>query len=104
MVADLGKSALMHTARLMNSLAKRSKKDGDKSVVAFLKKHERYDRTVRPVVYDSSNTRQLGCVFQDTEPPESLPILRKRAATQRNANIQENKGLSLGKIQFKVPH
>ena len=26
----------------------------------MLKKHELYDRTERPVVYDSSNTRQLG--------------------------------------------
>ena len=49
--------------------SKRSKKNGDKSVVAMLKKHELYDRTGRPVVYDSSNTRQLGCVFQDMEPP-----------------------------------
>ena len=56
MVADLGKSALMRIARLMNSLAKRSKKNGDKSAVAMLKKHEPYDRTERPVVCDSSNT------------------------------------------------
>ena len=31
---------------------KRSKKNGDKSAVAMLKKHEPYDRTVRPVVCD----------------------------------------------------
>ena len=31
---------------------KRSKKNGDKSAVAMVKKHERYDRTGRPVVYD----------------------------------------------------
>ena len=43
----------------------------------MLKKHEPYDRTVRPVVCDSSNTRQLGCVFQDMEPPKSSSILRK---------------------------
>ena len=43
--------------------SKRSKKNGDKSAVAMLKKHESYDRTVRPVVCNSSNTRQLGCVF-----------------------------------------
>ena len=39
---------------------KKPKKDGDKSAVAFLK-----------------NVRQLGCVFQDTEPSESLSILQK---------------------------
>ena len=48
--ADLGKSARMHIARLMNSLAKGPKKDGDKSAVAMLKKHESYDRTSKPVV------------------------------------------------------
>ena len=38
-VAVLGKSALMHTARLMNSVTKRSKKNGDKSAVAMLKNY-----------------------------------------------------------------
>ena len=60
--------------------------------------------------------RQLGCVFQDTEPPESSTILPKHTkvlgpirrvrftkATQRHANIRE-KGPSLGKIQVKIPH
>ena len=56
--------------------SKRSKKNGDKSAVAMLKKYEVYDRTGRPVVYDSSNTRQLDCVFQDMEPPKSSSILR----------------------------
>ena len=41
------------------------------------------DRTGRPVVYDSSNTRQLGCVFQDLEPPKSLSILRKGSDMQK---------------------
>ena len=40
--------------------SKRSKKNGDKSAVAMLK-----------------ITRQLGCVFQDMEPPKSTTILRK---------------------------
>ena len=40
--------------------SKKSKKKGDKSAVAILK-----------------NTRQVGCVFQDTEPPKSSSILRK---------------------------
>ena len=52
--------------------SKRSKKNGDKSAVAMVKKHESYDRTERPVVYDSSSTRQLGSVFQDMEPPKSV--------------------------------
>ena len=60
MDADLGKSALTHTARLTNSLAKGQKKNGDKIAVAILK-----------------NTRQLGCVYQDMEPPKSASILRK---------------------------
>ena len=59
--------------------SKWSKKKGEESAVAIVKKHERYDRTGRSVVYDSSNTRQLGCVFQDMEPPKSSPILRKRS-------------------------
>ena len=41
MDADMEKSALMRIARLMNSLAK-GKKNGDKSAVAMLKKHESY--------------------------------------------------------------
>ena len=49
--------------------SKRSTKNGDKPAVALLKKNEYHDRTGRPAVYDSSNTRQLGCVFQDMEPP-----------------------------------
>ena len=83
-VADLAKSARMRIARLKNSLAKVPKKNDDKSAVAILKKHELYDRTGPPVVCrytrhelkhgpvgcSSSNTRQLGCVFQDMEPPK----------------------------------
>ena len=57
--------------------SKTFKKNGDKSAVAALKKHELYDRTGRPVVYDSSNTRLLGCIFQDMELPKSSSILRK---------------------------
>ena len=40
--------------------SKRYKKNGDKSAVAML-----------------ISTRQLGCAFQDMEPPKSSPILRK---------------------------
>ena len=77
-VADLEKSVLVRIARLMNSLAKRSKKNGDKSAVATLKKNERHQRTWRLVLDAySSKTRQLGCVFQDMETPKSSSILRK---------------------------
>ena len=62
---------------------KRSKKNDDKSAVAMLKKHESYGRTQRPVVCASSNTRQLGCVFQDMEPPKSSSILRKSSDMQK---------------------
>ena len=77
---------------------KKPNKDGDKSSLTILK-----------------DVRQLGVVFQDTEPPESVPILRNgtkilgpirrvrlRKATQRHADIRENKGLDLAKIQVKI--
>ena len=85
--------------------SKRSKKNDDKSAVAMLKKYDLHDRTWQPVVNRdeshgrsgqqvvkrdtrhelkqgpvgcrSSNAPQLGCVFQDMEPPKS--ILRKSA-------------------------
>ena len=60
MDANLWISALTHTARLMNSPAKKSQKNGDRSAVDMLK-----------------ITRQLGCVSQDMEPPKSTTILRK---------------------------
>ena len=62
----------------------------------MLKKHELYDRTVKPfvcrdtrherhglVVCNSSNTRQLGCVFQDMEPPKFSSFLRKSSDMQK---------------------
>ena len=87
-VADVEKSARMHIVRLMNNLVKGLKND-DKSAVAMLKKYELHDRTGQPNVdrdirresnhgpvgCSSSNTRHLGCVFQDMKPPKS--ILRK---------------------------
>ena len=76
-VADLVKGALMRIARLTNSLAKGLKRMVTKVQWAMLKKHESYDRTERPVVCNSSNTRQLGCVFQDMEPPKLSSISRK---------------------------
>ena len=77
--------------------SKRSAKNGDKSAVAMLKKHELYDRTVRPVVHDSSNARQLGCVFQDMEPPKSSSILRKSSDIRKTdpmCKIHESRCMS----------
>ena len=96
-VAELGKSALMCIARLKNNLAKGPKKNGDKSAVAMLKKYELHDRTEQPVVCrdtrhaqghgpvvcNSSSTRQLGCVFQDMEPPKLPSILPKSSDIQK---------------------
>ena len=66
---------------------KKPKKNGDKSAVAILK-----------------DTRQLGCIFQDLEPPKSSSILRSTKvlrpirrvqfsnATLRHANIRKREG------------
>ena len=124
-----GESALMRIARLMNSLAKGLKRMVTKSAVAMLKKHESYDRTVKPVVCrdtsherhgpvvcNSSNTRQLGCVFQDMEPPKSSSTLRKSSdmrkpiqrvkvtkAVARHAYIRDQNP-SLGYVCPGEPH
>ena len=97
--------------------SKRSKKIGDKSAVAMLK-NEHHQRTGRPVVMNaySSNTRQLGCVFQDVEPPKSSSILRKSSsirkpircvkftkAVARHADIRDQNP-SLGMICLGEPH
>ena len=96
--------------------SKRSKKNGDKSAVAMLKKYEQHDRTGDPLYNDSSNTRQLGCVFQDMEPPKSSSILRKSSdirkpircvkftkAVARHADIRDQNP-SLGMICPGEPH
>ena len=58
--------------------SKRSKKNCDISAVAMCKRNEQHQRTGRPVLDAySSSTRQLGCVFQDMEPPKCSSILRK---------------------------
>ena len=79
---------------------KRPKKGGDKSAAAIVK-----------------DVRQLGCVSQDVEPPESAAISRKgrkvlgpirqvrfTRAALRQANIRGKEDPSLGKIQVKIPH
>ena len=81
----------------MNNFVKRSQKNDDKSAVAMLKKYELHDRTGQPVVNrntrresnhglvvcHSSNTRQLGCVFQDMEPLKFSSILQKSSDMQK---------------------
>ena len=79
---------------------KKPKKGDDKSAVTIAK-----------------SARQLSCVSQNTEPPDSATISRKGTkvlepirrvrfsrAALRQANIRENKGPSLGEIQVKIPH
>ena len=76
--ADLVKSALMRFARLKNSLAKGLKRMVTKVQWLCLKRNEQHQRTGGRVLDTcSSSTRQLGCVFQDMEPPKSSSILRK---------------------------
>ena len=107
-----------------------SKKNDNKSAVARLKKYELHDRTEQPVVdrdtrhelnhgpvgCRSSNTRQMGCVFQDMDSPKLLSILRKSSDMQkpiqrvkftkaiaRHTKIRDQNP-SLGKIWPGEPH
>ena len=108
-VADLGKKCAYAHRQVDEQPTKRSKKNDDKSAVAMFKNYDLQDRTWqlvinrdeshdrsgqsvvkrdtrhelkhRPVGRRSSNTRQLGCVFQDMKPPKS--ILRKSSDMQK---------------------
>ena len=118
---------------------KRSKKNDDKSAVAMLKKGDWHESVRQPVInyvkgHDtkgrpdkkrdhelergptkrrSSNARQLGCVFQDLNPPKSVlrkssdiqrPIQRvKFTKVARHTKIRDQ-NLSLGKICPGEPH
>ena len=90
---QIWKSALMGFARWKNSLA-RSKKNVDKSSDALL-----------------ISTRQLGCVFQEMEPPKSSSILRKSwdirkaircvrftQAVVRQATVRDQKTIAWSKL------
>ena len=96
---NLGISALTHTAWLTNSLARSLKKMVTKLQWLFLK-----------------NTRKLGCVHQDMEPPKSSSILLKSSdirkpircvkfteAVARHADIRDLNP-SLGMICPGDPH
>ena len=108
-VADLVKKCAYAHRQVDEHPTKRSKKNDDKSAVAMFKNYDLHDRTWQPVInrdesHDrsgqsvvkrdtrhelkhrpvgrrSSNTRQLGCVFQDMKPPKS--ILRKSSDMQK---------------------
>ena len=93
-------SAHFRTGRFEEQPNKRPKRDETKSAVAFVK-----------------SVRQLSCVSQDTEPPDSTTISRKgkrvlepirrvrfTRAALRQANLREKEGPSLGKIHVKIPH
>ena len=96
MDADLVKSAHMHIVRLMNDQVKGPKRMMTKvqwqPVVNRDKSHERSGRPdinrdtchelkQGPVGRRSLNARQVGCVFQDMEPPKS--VLRKSSDMQK---------------------
>ena len=102
-VVGLGKSAHMHVVTRDEQPTKRSKKNDDKSAVAILKKGDWQEREpVTDECHDrpgqlgkrsdkklgqksserqSSDARQLGCVFQDMKPPKS--VLRKSSDMQK---------------------
>ena len=116
-VEDLVKKRSYAQRKVDEQPNKRSKKNDDKSAAAMLKKYELHDRTGCLVVnVYSSNTRQLGCVFQDMEPPKSSSILRKSSdirkpircvkftkAVVRHADTRDQNA-SLGMICPGEPH
>ena len=115
--ADLGERCSYAHRQVEAQPSKRSKKSGGKSAVAMLRRNEQSKRTGRLVLDAySSSTRQLGCVFQDTEAPKSSSILRKSSnirkpircvrftnAAVRHANIRDQNP-SLGMICPGDPH
>ena len=99
MDADLGEKCSYAHHQVDEQPSNRSKKKLHKSAVAMLK-----------------ITRQLGCVFQDMEPPKSTTILRKSSnilkpircvrftkAVSRHANVRDQNP-SLGYICPGEPH
>ena len=135
-VVGLGKSAHSHIVRLMNSRQKGLKTNNDKSAVAMLKKgnwqervpvtDECHDRSGKPgkksdkklgqnsSKRQSSDARQLGCIFQDMTPPKFIlrkgtdmpkPIQRVKftKAIARHTKIRDQNP-SLGYICPGEPH
>ena len=111
----LGKKCSYAHRQVEEQPSNRSKKNGEKSAEAMLTKNEHHHRTGRLVknAY-SSNTRPLGCVFQDMEPPKSIlqkssdirkPIqcVKFTEAAVRHADIRDQ-NRSLGMICPGEPH
>ena len=91
-------------------------KSHDRTGQPVVKRDTLHELNHRPVEYRSSNTRQLGCVFQDMEPPKLSLILRKSSDMQkpiqrvnftkaiaRHTKIRDQ-NLSLGLICPCEPH
>ena len=135
-VADSWKKCTYAHRQVDEQLSKRSKKNDDKSAVAMLKKgdwqergsvtDQSHDRPWKPgkksdkklgqnsSKRQSSDARQLGCVFQDITPPKSIlrkssdmqkPIQRVKftKATARHTKIRDQNP-SLGYICPGEPH
>ena len=141
MDADLGKKCSYAHRQVDEQPSERSKRNDDKSAVAMLKKNDLHESIRQPVVnrdksHDrpgrpdvkrdtchelkqgpagrrSSNTRQLGCVFQDMKPPKSIlwkssdmqkPIQRVRftKAIACHTKIRDQNP-SLGYKAFLIP-
>ena len=58
-------------------------KSHDRTRQPVVKRDTRHELNHGPVGCRSSNTRQLGCVFQDMEPPKLTSILRKCSDMQK---------------------
>ena len=55
----------------------------DRTWQHVVKRDTRHELKHGPVGCRSSNTRQMGCVFQDMEPPKLSSILRKSSDMQK---------------------
>ena len=65
----------------------------DRTWQLVVKRDTRHELNHGPVGCRSSNTRQLGCVFQDMEPPK--PILRKSSDMQKpNQRVKFTKAIA----------
>ena len=104
--AGLGKSVLKRIARLKNIL---NRSHCSMMMLILLQQshcNERHQKTGRPVLDAySSNTRQLGWVFQGMEPPKCSPIrcVKFTKAVARHADIRDQNP-SLGMICPGDPH
>ena len=89
--ADLGKSARMHIARLMNNLVKGPTRNDDKSAVVMLKKHELHDRTGQPIVNRDTSHDRSGqpVVKRDTRHESNHGPVQCRSLNTRQLGFHE---------------